>query len=53
MNASGQIISHQIVSALDQYCEDLSGMPDGEYMVKIRKGEMVGVKTVMKIRSKE
>jgi|GEM_PF-4510634 len=53
INSSGQVIHHQSVSDLNQYCADLSGFPDGEYMVKIRQGEKVGVKPVMKMRSKE
>ena len=50
LNSVGQQISHLTVSDLNQYNYDLSNVPDGEYLVQIRQGKLLGVKTVVKTK---
>jgi len=50
LNSAGQQISHLTVSDLNQYNYDLSNVPDGEYLVQIRQGKLLGVKTVVKTK---
>jgi len=50
LNSSGQQISHQTGADLNQYSHDLSNLPDGEYVVQIKQGNVLGVKTVVKTK---
>jgi hypothetical protein len=50
LNSSGQQINYQTVSDLTQYSIDLGGLPAGEYMIQIKQGNLMGVRSVMKTK---
>jgi hypothetical protein len=50
LNSSGQQMNYQTVSDLTQYSIDLGGLPAGEYMIQIKQGNLMGVRSVMKTK---
>jgi hypothetical protein len=48
LNTAGQSIHQQTVSNINQYHGDLINIPAGEYLVRVRQGNRVGVKTIVK-----